>query len=72
MVKEMVFPRSVVVNLADSRPSKPRYLLAVDESKNTLKEMVAAISRQLTTGRIRTVSREEALLIRDLTVRGTL
>ena len=59
---------SVVVNIADSRPSKPHYLLAVDESKSTLKDMVGAVSRQLSTGRTRIISREEALLIRELTV----
>lgn len=59
---------SVVVCVAELRPSKPRYLLAVDESKNTLKEIVTAISRQLTTGKTTTVSREQALLIKDLAV----
>jgi adenylate kinase len=57
---------SVVVNLADSRPSKPHYLIAVDDSKNTLREVVTAISRQLSTGRTTFISREEALLVRDL------
>ncbi|CAI8007084.1 Adenylate kinase 7 [Geodia barretti] len=57
---------SVVVNLADSRPSKPRYLIAVDDSKNTLREVVTAISRHLSTGRTTFISREEALLVRDL------
>ena len=59
---------SVVVNLADSRPSKPRYLIAVDDSKNTLREVVTAISRHLSTGRTTFISREEALLVRDLRV----
>ena len=58
----------MVVNIADSRPTKPRYLLAVDESKNTLKEVVGAVSRQLSTGRTRPISKEEALLIRELSV----
>lgn len=58
----------MIVNLADSRPSKPRYLLALDESKNTLKEVVSAVSRQLTTGKTKLISKEEALLIKDLTV----
>ena len=60
---------SVVVSLVEFRPAKPRYLLAVDDSKNSLKEVVSAISRQLTTGRVSLITKEEALLIKDLTVR---
>ena len=58
----------MVVNLAESRPGKPRYLLAVDDSKSTLRGVVLAISRQLSTGKIEFVSREDALLVKDLRV----
>ena len=61
---------SIVVNIADSRP-KTRYLLAVDDSKNTLEEIVRVISEGLGTGKIQLVSKENALLNKDLSVSGT-
>jgi len=56
---------SVVVNIADGRP-KARYILAVDDSKNMLEEIVKAISQNLGTGKIQHVSKEDALLNKDL------
>ena len=45
-----------------------RYLLAVDASQNSLKEIVKAISTSLGTGRISLVSREDAFLDKDISV----
>lgn len=60
---------SVVVNIADGRP-KVRFILAVDDSKNMLEEIVKAISQNLGTGKIQHISREDALLNKELSVRG--
>ena len=59
----------MVVNIADGRP-KVRFLLAVDDSKNMLEEIVKAISQNLGTGKIQHISREDALLNKELSVRG--
>lgn len=56
-----------MVNVADGRP-KTRYILAVDDSKNSLGEVVKAISVELGAGKVQVVSREDALLNKDLTV----
>ncbi|KAK3748734.1 hypothetical protein QZH41_015670, partial [Actinostola sp. cb2023] len=56
---------SVLVNICDQRP-KVRYIVAVDESKNTLEEIVKAISIYLGTGKIKKITKEEALLIKEL------
>ena len=45
-----------------------RYLLAVDASQNSLKEIVKAISVSLGTGRISLVSKEDAFLDKDISV----
>lgn len=58
----------MVVNIADGRP-KVRFILAVDDSKNTLEEIVKAISQNLGTGKIQHISREDALLNKELSVR---
>lgn len=60
--------RSVVVNIADGRP-KVRFILAVDDSKNTLEEIVKVISQNLGTGKVQHISREDALLNKELSVR---
>ena len=62
---------SVVVNIADGRP-KARYILAVDDSKNMLEEIVKVISENLGTRKIQHVSKEDALLNKDLSVRGAI
>lgn len=58
----------MVVNIADGRP-KVRFILAVDDSKNTLEEIVKAISQNLGTGKIQHISREDALLNKELSVK---
>ena len=47
-----------------------RYVLAVDDSHNTLEEVVAAISSNLGSGKSRKTSKEDALLNRDISVRA--
>ena len=56
-----------MLSLADGRP-KVRYVLAVDESHSTLKEIVKAISSHLGTGKIQYISKEDALLNKDISV----
>ena len=58
---------SIVLCLADGRP-KVRYVLAVDDSHNALKEIVKAISTHLGTGKIQYISKEDALLNKDISV----
>jgi len=56
---------AVLQNICDSRP-KTRYLVAVDDSQLTLMEIVKAVSVALHNGKVRCVSREDSLLIKDL------
>ncbi|EDO36546.1 predicted protein [Nematostella vectensis] len=56
---------SIVLNICDQHP-KVRYMVAVDESKNTLEEIVKAVSIYLGTGKVKKISKEEALLIKEL------
>ncbi len=58
---------SVILNVTDNRP-KTRYILALDDSHNTLQEIVKAISVGLGPGRIENVPKEDALLNREVTV----
>jgi len=55
----------VVQNIIDSKP-KVRYLIAVDDSKNTMEEIVQAVSEQLGSGKMKTINKEEALLSRAI------
>ena len=59
-----------MLNLVDGRP-KVRYVLAVDDSQTTLKEIVKAISNNLGTGKIQYTSKEDALLNKDISVSKT-
>ncbi|XP_028398700.1 adenylate kinase 7-like [Dendronephthya gigantea] len=56
---------SALVNICDS-PPKVRYLIAKDDSQSPLDEIVKAVSRNLANGKVQHVSKEEALLIKDL------
>ena len=58
---------SIILCLADGRP-KVRYVLAVDDSHNSLKDIVRAISTHLGTGKIQYISKEDALLNKDISV----
>ncbi|XP_050405998.1 adenylate kinase 7, partial [Patella vulgata] len=55
----------VIQNIADSRP-KVRYLIAKDDAQNTLEEIVKAVSTNLGSGKVKSISKEEALLHRDI------
>ncbi|XP_068683125.1 adenylate kinase 7-like isoform X1 [Montipora foliosa] len=56
---------AVIVNICDQNP-KVRYLVAVDDSKNTLEEIVKIVSSHLGNGKVKNISKEEALLIKEL------
>ncbi len=54
-------------NIADQKP-KIRYIVAVDDSKVTLKQITKSVSKHLGTGKFKNVALEDALLNKDLTV----
>ncbi|CAD5122064.1 DgyrCDS10516 [Dimorphilus gyrociliatus] len=56
---------AVIQNILDSRP-KIRYLIAADDSKHTLEEIVKAVSKALGTGKIKHIAKEDALLSKDI------
>ncbi|KAJ7383963.1 Adenylate kinase 7 [Desmophyllum pertusum] len=56
---------AVIVNICDQNP-KVRYLVAVDDSKNTLEEIVKVVSLHLGNGKVKNITKEEALLIKEL------
>ncbi|XP_019850545.1 PREDICTED: adenylate kinase 7-like isoform X1 [Amphimedon queenslandica] len=57
---------SIIFNVIDSKP-KTKYILAVDESNNTLEDLVRSVSKGLSTGRISHVSKEDGLIVDGLT-----
>lgn len=57
----------MILNISDNHP-KTRYILALDESHNTLQEIVKAISMGLGPGRTKEVLKEDALLDKEVTV----
>ncbi|KAJ3416008.1 Adenylate kinase 7 [Chytridiales sp. JEL 0842] len=57
---------NIIVEVVETVPEN-RYLLAIDDSKNTLYEITKAISESLGTGRVKKVPREQALLNKSLT-----
>ena len=58
---------SVLQNIADARP-KVRYLIAKDDAQNTLEEIVKSVSSSLGTGKVKQITKEEALLSKDIEV----
>ncbi|XP_045187456.1 adenylate kinase 7-like [Mercenaria mercenaria] len=56
---------AVIQNIADSRP-KVRYLIAKDDSNNTLEEIVKCVSASLGTDRVKSITKEEALLNKEI------
>ncbi len=52
-------------NVCDKKP-KVRYLLAVDDSKINLKQITKAVSKNLGTGKIKVVHKEDALLNKEI------
>ncbi|XP_051578141.1 adenylate kinase 7 [Myxocyprinus asiaticus] len=56
----------IIQNVIDHKP-KPQYFVAVDDSKNTMEDIVKAIALVLGPGKTQKVSKEEIYLVRDLT-----
>lgn len=59
---------NVVTSVADSKP-KTRYIVAVDDSMNSMAEIITSVSKNLGTGNVMNISREEALLIPEISQR---
>uniref|UniRef100_A0A8B9QE86 Adenylate kinase 7 n=1 Tax=Apteryx owenii TaxID=8824 RepID=A0A8B9QE86_APTOW len=57
---------AVLQNIADHRP-KTHYIVAVDESMHTLKELIKCISKNAGPGKIEMIPRENAFLSKELT-----
>ncbi len=60
----------VIQNISDQKP-KVRYLVAVDDSKVTLKQITKAVSKKLGTGKFKQVTKEDALLNKEISVTKT-
>ncbi|KAJ3183943.1 Adenylate kinase 7 [Gaertneriomyces sp. JEL0708] len=56
---------NIIVETIETTPTT-RYLLAVDDSKQTLMEIIKAISASLGTGKVKKASKESALLNKEL------
>ncbi|XP_047013432.1 adenylate kinase 7 isoform X3 [Ictalurus punctatus] len=56
----------IVQNVIDRKP-KPRYFLAVDESQNTIADIIRAIAVALGPGKTRNVPKEDVFLTEELT-----
>ncbi|XP_043118384.1 adenylate kinase 7 [Puntigrus tetrazona] len=56
----------IVQNVIDHKP-KSQYFVAVDDSKNTMEDIIKAVTSVLGSGKTQNVSKEEIYLIRDLT-----
>lgn len=56
---------NVIIRVAHVKPNEG-YILAVDNSNSTLKEIVQAISTTLGSGEVKQYSKEEALLLPDI------
>lgn len=57
---------SIVFELSETTPNDLKYILAVDDSKQTLFEITKAVSEALGTGKVVKTSRENALLSKTL------
>lgn len=56
---------AVIQNVADARP-KVRYIIAKDDAQNTLEEIVRVVSQNLGSGKLKQITKEEALLSKDI------
>ncbi|KAK3753134.1 hypothetical protein RRG08_024412 [Elysia crispata] len=56
---------AVIQNVADGRP-KVRYIIAKDDAQNTLEEIVRTVSQNLGSGKLKHITKEEALLSKDI------
>jgi len=57
---------NIVASVADARP-KTRYVVAVDDSIHSMTEIITCISKNLGNGKTMNITKEEALLIPDIT-----
>ncbi|XP_031327506.1 adenylate kinase 7-like isoform X2 [Photinus pyralis] len=57
----------VVHGLMENAPSKPQYILAVEQMPSTLKQITKAISKTIGSGRTKEVFAEEAFLYKEIT-----
>ena len=57
---------SIVFEISETAP-ETRYILAIDDSKNTLYEITKSISEALSTGKVVKVAKESALLNKSIT-----
>ncbi|NXA37059.1 KAD7 kinase, partial [Eudromia elegans] len=57
---------AILQNIADHK-TKTRYIIAIDESMHTLKELIKCISKNLGPGKIEMIPKENAFLIKELT-----
>lgn len=51
----------IIQNIADSKPAN-KYILAIDDSKNTLEEIVKSISSTLSTGKVQKMVKDQVLV----------
>ncbi|RUS85279.1 hypothetical protein EGW08_006980 [Elysia chlorotica] len=56
---------AVIQNVADGRP-KVRYIIAKDDAQNTLEDIVRTVSQNLGSGKLKHITKEEALLSKDI------
>ncbi|XP_063679451.1 adenylate kinase 7-like isoform X3 [Bolinopsis microptera] len=59
---------NIVTSVADAKP-KTRYIVAVDDSMNSMTDIITCISKNLGTGNVMNITREEALLIPEISQR---
>lgn len=67
-ISNLTKKNSIIQNIADQKP-KVRYILALDDSKSTLKQITRAVSKNLGTGKFKPVAKEDALLNKEMSVR---
>lgn len=61
----------ILQSIADQKP-KVRYLVAVDDSKVSLKTITKAVSKSIGTGKFKAVAKEDALLNKEISVNKLL
>jgi hypothetical protein len=54
--------------LMERTPSKPQYILAVEQTPTTLKQFIRSLSKALSDNKVTNVIAEEAFLIKNMTV----
>ncbi|CAL1541835.1 unnamed protein product [Lymnaea stagnalis] len=56
---------AIIQNIADAKP-KVRYIIAKDEAQSTLEDIVKVVSQNLGSGKLKYITKEEALLSKDI------